>query len=120
MNEHDEEKIFLNRVHKTLDQGVDAIDDSTRAALRNIRKKTIARVADGSVNRSPRLQLYPMLATTAAIVLVVSVTLKINMSSSFESLPGLEDIPLLSASEDINFYQDLEFYQWLETEKVNG
>lgn len=117
MNKHDEEKAFLNAVSKDLDQGVDCIDESTRDALRNIRKKTIAEAADKSWHS---LQLYPTLATTVALALVVSLTLNIYMTSSINDLPELEDLPLMSASDDIDFYQDLEFYQWLEAQKVNG
>lgn len=121
MSEHDdEERNFLNKVNETLDQHVDTIDDSTRDALRSIRKNAIAEADCQSKNIFTRLQLYPMMATTAALVLVVSVTLKINMTADVDNLPGLEDIPLMSASDDIDFYQDLEFYQWLEAEKVNG
>ena len=120
MNRHDEEKNFLNQINKKLDQRVGTIDDATLDALRNIRKSAITEAADRSENIFTRFQLYPMVVATAALVLVVSVTLKINMNSAVDDIPGLEDIPLMSASDDIDLYRDLEFYQWLEAEKVNG
>lgn len=120
MNKQDKEKSFLDAVNRELDQRVDAIDDSTRAALRNIRKEAIAQVHDKPGNSWQWWQPYPVLAVTASIALVVSVTLRINMTASIDDFPELKDIAMLMASDDIGFYQDLEFYQWLEAEKING
>lgn len=120
MNRQDKEKTFLNAVNTELNQGVDAIDDSTRAALRNIRKEAIAQVHDRPGNAWQWWQPYPVIAVTASIVLVVSVTLQINMTASMDDFPELKDIAMLMASDDIGFYQDLEFYQWLEAQKING
>lgn len=120
MNKQDEEKGFLNAVSKELDQRVDTIDDSTRAALRSIRKQAIALAHDKSGNSWQWWQPYPVIAITASIALVMSVTLRINMTASMDDFPELKDIAMLMASDDIGFYQDLEFYQWLEAEKING
>lgn len=120
MKKQDKNGEFLKAVNEELNQRVNAIDDSTREALRNIRKKAIAQEKNTSGNTWQWWRPYPVIAATAGIVLVVSVSLRMNMTKSIDALPSPEDIALLTSSDDISFYQELEFYQWLEAEKING
>jgi hypothetical protein len=120
MNSNDEDRAFLDTVKSTLDQQHDAIDEPTRAALRNIRHQAINHVRTGPARPWVQPLLYPALTAIATIAVVVSVMLTMNLNGTLSDLPTFDDIPLMTATDDIIFYQDLEFYQWLDTENING
>jgi len=120
MKHNDDDSTFLASVRKTLDRQQDAIDDATRAALRDIRYQAINQSRSGSTSHWPRLPLYPALTAAATIAIVASLTLTTELGVSLNDLPTLDDMPLITATDDIMFYQELEFYQWLDAEKING
>ena len=128
-NNNDNDKILLETINQKLDAGLDAMDDETKETLRTIRLSAQAQ-AKHEGNKSwqwfrPWLRPMPIMLA-ASLVVVLSVSLRINMTPSientlaFESTPALEDMPLLTAADGIEFYDDLEFYQWLEATQYNG
>ena len=119
MKKSSDDKAFLKTINDILDQEVEAIDDATKAALRDIRLSALAQSSDNTRQAWQWLSPVPIMAV-ASMVLVLGVTLQINMTASTEFTPALEDIPLLMAEDDIDFYNDLEFYQWLEVKQDHG
>lgn len=120
MNSNDEDQVFLRAVKDKLDQQQDAIDDSTRNALSRIRHQAITQASAKPIRFWSRYALYPALALTASIAVVISIMPSIHINGTANELPTLDDMALLTASDDIMLYQELEFYQWLDAEKING
>ena len=119
MKQSDNDKALLESINRKLDDGLDAMDDETKDALRNIRLSAQAQAKHD--RHKIRQWLSPMpIMVAASLLMVLSVSLRMTMTPSFDATPALEDMPLLTATEGIEFYDDLEFYQWLEATQYNG
>ena len=105
-----------DRIRQSLEQSLDNLDGKTASRLNQIRQAALA-----EAGKQTSFNWLPMagLATAAALVLAVTMTLRVP-----ETLPGpeqdLADLELV-ASEDMELVADLDFYFWLEAElEENG
>lgn len=112
MNEHEQEKRFLEKVRQTLDKSAESLDSRTLQRLQRIRQHA---VEAGEKHRGffelPRWVRAGALATTA----VAAIVLFIWLSFPRPDFPAkhLEDLEIITAKEHIDLYKDLEFYHWL-------
>jgi len=110
-----DEKAFLERVRKTLDQSEEGIDAATRSRLFQIRVDALERAG-----RKSRFFLRWIgipaagLAAAAALVLLLSISFKETHFPIMDQ--NIEDVEILSSAEGLEFFEDLDFYTWLSVQ----
>jgi hypothetical protein len=105
-----------DRIRQTLERSCDDLDGKTASRLNQIRQAALAEAGEPA-----RFNWLPVtgLATAAALVLAVTMTLRVPdpLPAPEQDLADLE----LVASEDMELVSDLDFYLWLEAElEENG
>lgn len=114
---------WVQQVREVLDEGAQSIAGSSASRLNQARQRALDL---GLQRRRPRW-LWPSfaLATAAALMLVLSLTLRAP-----ELLPAAapavaadelsQDLDLLAGNEDLEMIENLEFYAWLEQQSLDG
>jgi hypothetical protein len=109
---------LMQRVREQLDRETEDLDGATQSRLRQARERALAQVDRSGANRwwVPTAGL----ATAAAVVLALGVTLRTPQESTPPD-SALGDLEMLASSEDLEMLDDLEFLLWLEAElEENG
>ena len=117
MNEHGDEKQFLERVRGLLDESAEALNPKETLRLRQIRSLALEAAEKKRFYffDLPRWITVGGLATVATAVLAVFFWLQVPPTD----IPAkqVEDFEILTSREYIDFYKDLEFLRWLETKE---
>ena len=108
---------LTEKIRDQLDQSVEHLDGATLSRLTQARNQAL-----DSARRSRHSAWWSVggLATAAALVLAIAVTLRTPETVDTPPVTGFEDLELL-ATEDLDLVEDLDFYLWLEVElEENG
>ena len=101
-------------VKRILDTGTDALDSTTLARLRQVRKEALQQ----SPGRGVRwwMPMSAMGATAAAVLVATWLTTTVAPQARVE---GIEDIEILAAADNTELYEQMDFYEWLESQQGN-
>ncbi|VAW75002.1 hypothetical protein MNBD_GAMMA15-2254 [hydrothermal vent metagenome] len=107
-----DDKQFVEKVRKTLDDSAEAIDDITAARLAAARRNAL----DARPQRSHWL---PAAAFSAVAASALTVALLLNQGSD---LPGIDAdaLELAAQPEDMELIEELDFYDWLDSTQANS
>ena len=113
MNDNEREQAFIKKVNQELDAGLDTLDPSITARLREARRQAvgISEKRPWGAFRFPRL--LPLGGVTALAVLTLAVSLWLSTSSRTFPNRATDDLEVLTVQGNLDMYKDLEFYQWL-------
>ena len=113
MNAQDPEKLFLEKVQRLLDQGVENLGSQTERRLEEVRMGALSAAAEGrSRFFLPRRWV---LAGSFAMATLVAAALFFFLSPSTDTLPtgDLDELEIITSRERLDIYQNLDFYRWL-------
>ncbi len=107
-----DDKAFVDKVRKTLDDSADALDEITAARLAAARRNALAA-------RPQRAHWLPAAAFSAVAASALTVALLLNQGTD---LPGVdpEALELIAQSEDLELIEELDFYDWLDSTQASG
>jgi negative regulator of sigma E activity len=114
-NDNNHERVFLERVRRTLDDSVDNLDAQTLSRLNQARQDALEQVESKPSLHKHRFWLTTagLAVTAAAVLLAIFLT---RVPSVPQSYSAIEDVEILAASENPEFFSELEFYAWLVEE----
>lgn len=114
-NDNNHERVFLERVRRTLDDSVDNLDAQTLSRLTQARQDALEQVESKPYLHKHRFWLTTagLVATAAAVILAIFLT---RVPSVPQYYSAIEDVEILAASENPEFFSELEFYAWLVEE----
>ena len=101
-------------VKKVLDTGTDALDSSTLARLRQVRREALQQSPDRGVRWW--MPVSALGATAAAILVATWLTTTVAPQANVE---GIEDIEILASADNTDLYEQMDFYEWLESQQGN-
>jgi negative regulator of sigma E activity len=114
-NDNNHERVFLERVRRTLDDSVENLDAQTLSRLTQARHNALEQV-----KRKPYLHTHRFWLTTAGLVTTAAAVLLAIFLTRAPSVPqyysAIEDVEILAANESPEFFSQLEFYAWLVEE----
>jgi hypothetical protein len=111
VNEPDE--IFLDKIKKELDSGLESMDSHTLLRLREGRFEALAEAA----KRREKSWFMPGWVTAGGVAAIAVFVIAFSIWFT-PARPGLpinrpEDLEIITTQEHLELYQDLEFYKWL-------
>jgi negative regulator of sigma E activity len=114
-NDNNDERVFLERVRRTLDDSVDNLDAQTLSRLTQARHDALEQGKSKSYLHKHRFWLTTvgLAATAAAVLLAIFLTRAPSVPQYYSAI---EDVEILAASENPEFFSELEFYAWLVEE----
>lgn len=101
-------------VKKVLDTGTDALDSSTLARLRQVRREALQQSPDRGVRWW--MPVSALGATAAAVLVATWLTTTVAPQANVE---GIEDIEILASADNTDLYEQMDFYEWLESQQGN-
>ena len=101
-------------VKKVLDTGTDALDSSTLARLRQVRREALQQSPDRGVRWW--MPVSALGATAAATLVATWLTTTVAPQANVE---GIEDIEILASADNTDLYEQMDFYEWLESQQGN-
>ena len=101
-------------VKKVLDTGTDALDSSTLARLRQVRREALHQSPDRGVRWW--MPVSALGATAAATLVATWLTTTVAPQANVE---GIEDIEILASADNTDLYEQMDFYEWLESQQGN-
>jgi hypothetical protein len=101
-------------VKKVLDTGTDALDSSTLARLRQVRREALQQSPDRDVRWW--MPVSALGATAAAVLVATWLTTTVAPQANVE---GIEDIEILASADNTDLYEQMDFYEWLESQQGN-
>jgi len=114
-NDNKHERVFLEKVRRTLDDSVENIDAQTLSRLTQARHDALEQVRSKPYLHRHRFWLTTAgLVTTAAAVLLAIFLIRPPSTPQYYS--AIEDVEILAANESPEFFSNLEFYAWLVEE----
>lgn len=104
-----EQRDWLLRIQRELEQSAERLDGETLAALGRARRRAVGR--QGQPRRSTMRRFSPALggAVTAATLMIIW----LNQSPPAPPLADDLELELVATGIDLEFYRELEFYDWL-------
>lgn len=106
MTERGQDEYMLSEVRKHLDAEANDLDELTRARLSAARHRALA-----ELDRRPRWPMW--LAGTAAVAMVLALSLAVLRPAAPPWTGDAADFELLVSGGALELYEDLEFYDWL-------
>lgn len=109
------ERVFVDRVRRTLDDSVDNLDARTLTQLTQARHRALEEAKSKPYIRR-RPFLFSMAGLVTATVVVALAIFLVRNPIRPEYYSAIEDVEILAASENPEFFADMEFYAWLAEE----
>ncbi|MEZ4601663.1 MAG: hypothetical protein R2940_17880 [Syntrophotaleaceae bacterium] len=104
---NDQDKQFIDRARKVLDESVEQLDGDTRAALTRARARALDRPRHG-IGRYLRIAVPAVALALAAVLLFFREAPLVPVEKTF-----VHDLGLLASEDPIEFYEEIEFCLWL-------
>ncbi|MCG6980961.1 MAG: DUF3619 family protein [Deltaproteobacteria bacterium] len=114
-NDNNHERVFLEKVRRTLDDSVENLDAQTLSRLTQARHNAVEQVKSKPYLRTHRFWLTTagLVTTAAAVLLAIFLTRAPSVPQYYSAI---EDVEILAANDSPEFFSQLEFYAWLVEE----
>lgn len=117
MSENEQEKRFLKRVKKTLDEGTNNLDSETQSRLTQIRHLALESKSSRSF---PEWMYQPPVQWASVACTLLLAFLYFGEPATTQIDLRLEDIDLLTSTDVLDLYEEYEFYAWLAEENLDA
>jgi len=113
MNDTERERAFLDRLKTGLDAGLEELDPTVVARLRESRRMALAGAGQSGAGLCVLPRLLPVGAFATLAVVALTFSLWFSTRQQIPANGTTEEIEVLTVQGNLDMYRDLEFYQWL-------